>query len=143
MQKTTLATCEENHRGWVIVDLDGQTLGRAATRIADLLRGRNKPIYTPHVDTGDFVVAINASKIKLTGKKWQDKKYYKHSGYIGGIKETNAEKLHKRHPEELITKAVFGMLPTNKTTQHTMKKFKVYAGNEHPHAAQQPKVVTL
>lgn len=143
MQKTTLAKKEEAVRGWVLVNLEGKILGRAATRIADILRGKTKTIYTPHVDTGDFVVAINAEKIRLTGKKWKEKIYYKHTGFIGGIKEITAEKLLQRNAAELIRKAVHGMLPKNRSNKHLMKKLKIYPAAEHPHAAQQPKTVEI
>ncbi|MBI4374674.1 MAG: 50S ribosomal protein L13 [Deltaproteobacteria bacterium] len=138
MQKTTLAKKGEISRNWVVIDLKDKVLGRAATRIANILRGRTKPIYTPHEDTGDFVIAINASQIKLTGDKWKQKKYYHHSGHRGGIKEFTAEKLLARDPKRLIQRAVHGMLPKNKTNEHLMKKLHVYAGAEHPHQAQQP-----
>jgi len=143
MQKCTLAKQETAPRGWVMVDLDGKILGRAATEIANILRGKNKAVYTPHTDTGDFVVAINASKIRLTGKKLTDKIYYKHTGFRGGLKETPAGKLLEKDPTQLIIKAVKGMLPKNRMQDHLLKKLKVYAADKHPHAAQQPKVVTL
>lgn len=143
MQKTTLVTKENAPRGWVIVDLEGQVLGRAATRIADILRGKNKTLYTPHIDAGDFVVAINASKIRLTGRKPQQKIYYKHTGFKGGLKEITAEKLLLKDPGRLIVKAVKGMLPKNKIQEHLINKLKVYAGTKHPHEAQQPKAITL
>src|SRR3989338_2005095 len=142
-QKTTLVKKEDVQRNWVLVDLDGKILGRAATRIADILRGKTKPTYTPHADTGDFVVAINAGKIRLTGNKLLEKVYYKHSGYRGGLKEITAGALLLKKPEELIRKAVKGMLPKNRTQKHTLAKLKVYASAEHPHAAQQPKPVEI
>lgn len=143
MQKTTLAKEGEVKRNWVLVDLEGKTLGRAATRIADILRGKTKVIYTPHTDTGDFVIAVNAQKIKLTGDKLHKKIYYRHTGYIGGIKEVTAEKLLQRNPEGLIRKAVNGMLPKNRSQKHLMRKLKIYPLAEHPHAAQQPKPVEI
>lgn len=143
MQKTTIAKDTDNHRGWVLVDLKDKILGRAATRIADILRGKTKAIYTPSVDTGDFVVAINAQKIRLTGKKLTDKIYYKHTGFRGGIKSITAGKLLGKNSAELVRKAVHGMLPTNKTTKDLMKKLKVYATAEHPHQSQQPKTVEI
>ena len=143
MQKTTLAKKETVKQDWVIVDLENVVLGRAATEIANILRGKNKICYTPHVDTGDFVIALNAAKVRLTGNKLTDKIYYKHTGFIGGLKETTAGKLLARDATQLIIKAVHGMLPKNKTTKHLMKKLKVYEGSEHPHVAQQPKSVTL
>jgi large subunit ribosomal protein L13 len=143
MQKTTLAKKETVQRGWVLVDLNGKVLGRAATRIADLLRGKTNVLYTPHVDAGEFVVAINASKIRLTGKKLTDKIYYKHTGFRGGLKEITAEKLLLKDSTQLIIKAVKGMLPKNRMQDHLLKKLKVYATDTHPHAAQQPKAVQL
>jgi len=143
MQKTTLAKKGEIPRGWVLVNLKDKVLGRAATQIANILRGKNKVIYTPHQDTGDFVVAINAADIKLTGKKSTDKIYYRHSGYVGGIKETSAGTLQEKKPGEILRKAVKGMLPKNRTQKLLMKKLHVYAGAEHPHSAQQPKEIQL
>jgi large subunit ribosomal protein L13 len=143
MQKTTLIRKEDVKRDWVLVDLDGKILGRAATKIADILRGKNKPTFTPHTDTGDFVVVINAGKVRLTGKKWKDKIYYKHSGFKGGLKETTAEKLLIKDATALIRKAVNGMLPKNRTQDDLMKKLKIYADDKHPHAAQQPKVTEI
>ncbi len=143
MQKSTLATEQTTERRWVIVDLDGKVLGRAATRIADLLRGRANVRYTPHVDTGDFVVAINASKMRLTGKKLEDKIYYRHTGFRGGIKQITAGQLMDKDPTAVIIKAVKGMLPKNKMQDHLLKKLKVYATAEHPHTAQQPKTLAL
>ncbi len=143
MQKTTIAKKESAARGWVLVDLDGKVLGRAATRIADILRGKTKTIYTPHCDAGDFVVAINAQKVLLTGNKPKEKIYYKHTGFRGGLKEITAEKLLLKKPEELIRKAVNGMLPKNRMQKHLLNKLKVYPSAEHPHAAQQPKTVVI
>ena len=125
---------------WWLFNLETQTLGRAATKIADILRGKHQPYYTPSIDNGDFVVVINAAKVKLTGKKWTDKIYYKHTGYPGGLKETSAEEMLAKHPEDLIIKAVKGMLPKNFLAQQILKKLKVYSGAEHPHKAQQLKV---
>ena len=133
----------EIKKEWLLIDLKGKVLGRAASQIAKILRGKTKPVYTPHVDTGDFVVVINAGEVKLTGKKLTDKIYYKHSGYIGGLKEFTAGALLKRKPEELITRAVRGMIPHTALGKQMMKKLKVYAGAEHPHIAQQPKVFEL
>jgi len=143
MQKSTLVKNETLNRGWVLVDLDGKILGRAATRIADILRGKSKVDFTPHVNHGDFVVAINAAKIRLTGNKLKDKIYYKHTGFRGGLKEITAEKLLLKDPTALIIKAVKGMLPKNRLQNHILKKLKVYAAAEHPHAAQQPKAVEI
>lgn len=137
-QKTPLVYVKESDRKWWVVDLSGQTLGRVATRIAGILRGKHNPTFSPQVDNGDFVIAINAEKIHLTGNKWEDKKYYRHSGYPGGLKETSAKELVAKHPDQLITKAVERMLPKNSLSKQMMTKFKVYAGVEHPHAAQKP-----
>lgn len=140
---TQVAKQEDIKREWFVVDLEEQVLGRAATEIARVLRGKHKTIYTPSVDTGDFVVVVNADKVKLTGNKLADKKYYRHSGYPGGIREINAEKLLEKKPEMLIQAAVKGMLPKNKLGRQMFSKLKVYAGSEHPHAAQQPKELTV
>ncbi|HKI52442.1 MAG TPA: 50S ribosomal protein L13 [Geothermobacteraceae bacterium] len=129
----------EVQKDWFVVDLDDQVLGRAAAKIAHVLRGKHKAIYTPHVDTGDFVIVLNADKVRLTGNKLADKKYYRHTGYPGGIREITAGKLLEKRPEDVIKKAVKGMLPKNKLGRQMFKKLKVYAGNDHPHAAQQPK----
>jgi large subunit ribosomal protein L13 len=126
---------------WLLVDAKGKTLGRLASRIAILLRGKHKPIFTPHVDTGDFVVVVNAEKVNLTGKKWEEKLYIYHTGYPGGLKSTSAEKVRNKKPERLITMAVQGMLPKNKLGKKMIKKLKVYAGEAHPHQAQQPSVL--
>ena len=143
MQKSTLVKKEEAKRNWILVDLNGKTLGRAATQIANILRGKNKVLFTPHQDTGDFVVVINAEKVHLTGNKLKDKIYYKHTGFRGGLKEVTTGTLLQRKPERLIKDAVHGMLPKNKQTQHLMKKLKVYTGAEHPHAPQQPKTIEI
>ncbi len=136
---TQVAKEQDIQREWFVVDLEDVVLGRASTEIARVLRGKHKAIYTPSVDTGDFVVVVNADKIKLTGNKLADKKYYRHSGYPGGIREISAEKLLATKPEMLVQAAVKGMLPKNKLGRKMFKKLKVYAGGEHPHAAQQPK----
>jgi large subunit ribosomal protein L13 len=141
--KTQVAKKEEVTRDWYLVDGENQVLGRVATRIANVLRGKNKPIFTPSVDTGDFVIVVNAEKIALTGNKLADKMYYSHSGYPGGIKSINAGKLLEKKPEEIIRKAVKGMLPKNKLARHMLNKLKVYSGPEHPHKAQQPKALGL
>ncbi len=133
-----MAKNEDMERAWHLIDADGKVLGRLATEIADILRGKNKPIYTPHVDTGDFVVVVNARNIKLTGNKWADKMYHHHTGYPGGIKSISAEKLHEKKPEEIVRLAVKGMLPKNRLGRKIFKKLKVYAGDNHPHASQQP-----
>ena len=142
-RKTYQAKPNEVPREWVVVDLDGKTLGRAATAIADILRGKTKPQFTPHVDTGDFVVAINADKIYLSGNKRANKRYYRHSGYPGGIRSLSAEQLLERKPDEVIRHAVKGMLPKTSLGRNLLKKFKIYAGQEHPHAAQQPKTLEI
>ncbi len=136
--KTYVANSENRERNWLVVDAEGQTLGRLATQIADALRGKRKPTYTPHVDTGDFVVVINAEKITVTGAKRTEKRYYRHSGYPGGIKSRTFEEMLDRRPEEVIRKAVKGMLPRNRLARRQITKLKVYAGPEHPHAAQMP-----
>jgi large subunit ribosomal protein L13 len=141
--KTYVATPADRQRGWYVVDAEGQTLGRLATRIADALRGKRKPQYTPHVDTGDFVVVVNAEKISVTGNKRADKKYYRHSGYPGGIKQRTLREQLERRPTEVIRKAVKGMLPKNKLASAQLTKLKVYAGPDHPHAAQDPKPLEL
>ena len=136
--KTWHAKTDEIERRWYVVDAEGQTLGRLATRIADTLRGKRKPEYTPHVDTGDFVVVVNAEKIAVTGKKREQKIYYRHSGYPGGLRErTFAEELERR-PTEVLRKAVKGMLPRNRLARQQINKLKIYAGPEHPHVAQNP-----
>ncbi|MBE9486948.1 MAG: 50S ribosomal protein L13 [Desulfuromonadales bacterium] len=140
---TQVAREQDIKRGWFVVDLEEVVLGRAATEIARVLRGKHKPIYTPSVDTGDFVIVLNAGKVKLTGNKLADKKYYRHSGYPGGIREISAEKLLAKKPEMVLQSAVKGMLPKNKLGRKMFKKLKVYAGGEHPHAAQQPKEMKI
>ncbi|ABB30849.1 50S ribosomal protein L13 [Geobacter hydrogenophilus] len=143
MKTTKVAKKEEVTRDWFLVDADNKVLGRMATEIANILRGKKKPIYTPSVDTGDFVVVVNAEKIQLTGNKLADKMYYSHSGFPGGIKSIAAGKLIEKKPEDLIRKAVKGMLPKNKLARHMLKKLKVYAGPAHPHEAQQPKTLEI
>jgi large subunit ribosomal protein L13 len=138
MMKTYTAKPREIEQTWYLVDAEGKTLGRLATQIANLLRGKGKPQYTPHVDTGDFVVVVNAEKIHVTGNKLDQKIYYRHSGYPGGLRErTLAEQLERR-PEEVLRKAVKGMLPKNKLAARQIVKLKVYAGPDHPHEAQNP-----
>ena len=141
--RTYSAKPGEIARRWYVVDADGKTLGRLATAIADTLRGKNKPQYTPHVDTGDFVVVVNAEKIAVTGNKREDKKYYRHSGYPGGIKERSLNDMLERRPEEVIRHAVRGMLPRNRLARKQLTKLKVYAGPDHPHAAQKPTPMEL
>ncbi|MFO7953791.1 50S ribosomal protein L13 [Thioalkalivibrio sp.] len=135
---TISAKPAEVERDWFLVDADGKTLGRLATEIARRLRGKHKPVYTPHVDTGDYIVVINAEKIRVSGNKAMDKKYFHHSGYPGGIKEANFTQMIKRHPEKVLELAVKGMLPRNPLGRAMFKKLKVYAGTEHRHTAQQP-----
>ncbi len=141
--KTYMAKAGEVERRWYVVDAEGQVLGRMASRIAAVLRGKNKATFTPHVDTGDFVVVVNAAKVRLTGNKLDQKKYYRHSGYPGGIREESARHLLERKPEEVIRNAVWGMLPKGSLGRRTLKKLKVYRGDEHPHAAQAPEQLTL
>ena len=141
--KTYVASPENRERNWLVVDAEGQTLGRLATQIADALRGKRKPEYTPHVDTGDFVVVINAEKITVTGSKRTEKIYYRHSGYPGGIKSRTLNEMLERRPEEVIRKAVKGMLPKNRLARKQLTKLKVYTGPTHPHHAQSPEAVEL
>jgi large subunit ribosomal protein L13 len=138
MQKTWNAKPGEVQQRWYVVDAEGQTLGRLATRIADTLRGKTKPQYTPHVDTGDFVVVVNAEKIHVTGNKLDDKIYYRHSGYPGGLKQRTLREQLDRRPTEVLRTAVKGMLPKNKLAARQLAKLKIYAGPEHPHTAQAP-----
>jgi len=138
--RTYMAKAGEVQRKWYLIDADGKTLGRVATEVARILRGKHKPIYTPHVDTGDHVIVINAAKVKVTGKKYTDKLYYRHTGYPGGIKVTNFADLLRRKPEQVIEKAVWGMIPHNRLGRRVFKKLRVYPGPEHPHAAQKPEV---
>ena len=135
---TYSAKQEDIKRSWHIVDANGKTLGRLATVVASVLKGKTKPIYTTHVDTGDFVIVVNAGKIHLTGKKLDNKMYYSHSGYPGGLKTISAGKLMKTNPEEVIKMAVEGMLPKTRLGKQMLTKLKVYAGDQHPHTAQQP-----
>ena len=141
--KTEVAKAENVKRDWYVVDAQDAVLGRLATQIANVLRGKNKAIFTPSVDTGDFVIVVNAEKIALTGRKLDDKMYYHHTGFPGGLKEITAGKLLEKKPEDLIRKAVKGMLPKNKLARHMLKKLKVYAGASHPHDAQQPKTLAF
>ncbi len=141
--KTFSAKPESVERDWYVVDATDKTLGRLATEIARRLRGKHKPVYTPHVDTGDYIVVVNAEKVRVTGNKRTDKMYYRHTGFPGGIKEINFDKLMVRKPEMAIEKAVKGMMPSNPLGRAMLSKLKVYAGSEHPHAAQQPKELAL
>jgi large subunit ribosomal protein L13 len=136
--KTFVANPETRQRDWFVVDAEGKTLGRLATRIADTLRGKHKSEYTPHIDTGDFVIVINAEKVAVTGNKLRDKLYWRHSGYPGGIRSRTLGEMLERRPEEVIRKAVRGMLPRNRLARKQLTKLKIYAGPDHPHAAQQP-----
>ena len=141
--RTTFQASEPFARSWFIADVEGKTLGRAATKIADVLRGKHRASFTPHVDAGDFVVVINAEKIKLTGKKMDIKLYRDHSLYPGGLRTLTAAQLLARHPEDLVKRAVWGMLPKGPLGRRIYKKLKVYVGAAHPHAAQQPKTLAL
>jgi large subunit ribosomal protein L13 len=138
MMKSYMARPLEVERKWYVVDAEGQTLGRLATEIATILRGKNKPQYTPHVDTGDFVVVVNAEKVVVTGRKAEQKVYRRHSGYPGGLKETSYERMMERRPTEILRRAVKGMMPKNRLARQQLRKLKIYAGPEHPHAAQSP-----
>ena len=141
--KTFIPKVDPNNRKWYVVDLEGATLGRVAVRVADILRGKNKPVFTPHLDTGDHVVAINAAGVKLTGNKEQYKAYYRYSGYPGGLKRTSMTKLKEERPEEVFRRAVKRMLPKNRLARQMFKKLHVYAGAEHPHQAQKPEKLEL
>lgn len=144
MKKYTYsAKRSENTDKWFIVDAEGAVLGRLASTIASRLRGKHNPLFTPHVDTGDWIVVVNAEKIVLTGRKWDQKNYYRHSGYTGGLKTITAKKLLEKRPEDLIRNAVKGMLPKNRLGRQLFKKLKVYSGENHPHEAQQPEVLAL
>jgi large subunit ribosomal protein L13 len=139
--KTYVATPATRERDWLLVDARGKTLGRLATQIADMLRGKRKPEYTPHVDTGDFVIVVNAREIAVTGNKLEDKMYHRHSGYPGGLRSRSLNDMLERRPEEVIRIAVKGMLPRNRLARQQLRKLKVYAGPDHPHEAQKPKSV--
>ena len=143
VMKTISAKADDVKRDWFLVDADGKTLGRLATEIARRLRGKHKTIYTPHVDTGDYIVVINAEKVRVSGNKAKDKMYYRHSGYMGGIKATNFSDMIKRSPERVIELAVKGMLPRNPLGREMYRKLKVYAGPQHQHAAQQPQPLEI
>ena len=138
-----MANPDKVERKWYVVDADGQTLGRLASEVAKVLRGKNKPIYTPHIDTGDYVIVVNADKIKVTGKKLDQKIYYRHSDYVGGMKETTLREMMDKKPERVIELAVKGMLPKGPLGRAMIKKLHVYAGPEHNHAAQKPEVFTF
>ena len=140
---TISAKKNEVERTWYVVDAENKVLGRLATQVAAVLRGKHKPIFTPHVDTGDWIIVINADKVALTGRKWDQKNYYRHSGYIGGLKTITAKKLMEKRPEDLIRFAVKGMLPKNRLGRKLFKKLKVYSGDHHPHEAQQPEILEI
>ena len=135
--KTFVAKEKEVSKKWYLVDAEDKVVGRIATQIAMRLRGKHKPIFTPHADTGDFVVVVNADKVILTGRKWDNKIYYRHTGYIGGLKQISAKKLLEKKPEDILRYAVKGMLPKNSLGRRQLKKLKIYAGSDHPHEAQQ------
>ncbi|MBW2117478.1 MAG: 50S ribosomal protein L13 [Deltaproteobacteria bacterium] len=141
--KTFVAIEQDITKKWYVVDAKDKVLGRLATQIAMRLRGKHKPIFTPHADTGDFVVVINADKVALTGKKWDKKIYYHHTGYIGGLKQISAKKLLEKKPEDLLRFAVKGMLPKNSLGRRQLNKLKIYVGTDHPHEAQQPEVLEI
>ncbi len=141
--KTYNLAKEEIQREWFVVDVEGQTLGRIASRVAAVLRGKHKPTFTPWFDCGDYVIVINADKIKVTGSRLDSKVYYRHSGYVGGLKSITLRRQLEKHPERVLAAAVKGMLPSNRLGRKIFKKLKVYAGSEHPHAAQQPKKLEL
>jgi len=141
--KTYTARAEDIEREWFLVDAEGKTLGRLASEIAKVLRGKHKPIYTPHLDCGDYVIVVNADKVRVTGQKLDQKMYYRHSGYPGGIKSINLRDQLQKHPQRVLEAAVRGMLPKNPLGRKMFGKLKVYAGDSHPHQAQQPKVLEL
>jgi large subunit ribosomal protein L13 len=141
--KTYQATSQDRERTWFLVDAEGKTLGRLATQIADVLRGKRKPTYTPHVDVGDFVIVVNAAKVAVTGNKLEGKRYWRHSGYPGGIRSRTLGELLEQRPEEVIRRAVKGMLPRNRLARAQLRKLKVYAGAEHPHQAQKPETLDI
>ena len=143
MRQTTMANAATIERKWYVVDAAGQTLGRLASEVATVLRGKNKPTYTPHVDTGDYVIVINAEKVKVTGKKLDQKVYYRHSEYVGGMKETTLREMLAKKPEKVVELAVKGMLPKGPLGNQMYTKLYVYAGPEHKHAAQKPEVLTF
>ncbi len=141
--RTFMANAQNIERKWYVVDAEGQTLGRLASEVASILRGKHKPTYTPHVDTGDYVIIVNAEKIQLTGNKLNDKIYYRHSGHPGGLKQRTANEMRSKYPEQMLEIAIKGMLPKNSLGRQMFKKLHVYAGSEHPHQAQKPEVYEL
>lgn len=138
MKDTYMQKKETAERSWYIIDAEGETLGRLASKVATVLRGKHKPTYTPHIDCGDYVIVVNASKIELTGNKLEDKIYYNHSGYTGGLRERTAKVMREQYPQEMIERAIKGMLPKGRLGRQMYRKLFVYAGSEHPHAAQKP-----
>ena len=140
---TFMASPKTIERKWFVVDAAGQTLGRLASEVAKVLRGKNKPIFTPHIDTDDYVIVVNADKIAVTGKKMEQKRYYRHSDYIGGLKSVSLREMMQKKPEEVVRKAVKGMLPKGPLGSEMISKLHVYAGSEHPHAAQKPEALTF
>ncbi len=144
MKKYTYsAKRSDNKEKWCIIDAKDKVLGRVASQVAARIRGKNNPLFTPHADTGDWVIVLNADKVRLTGNKWDQKRYYRHTGYMGGIKSVTARELLEKKPEELLRKAVRGMLPKNPLGRKLNTKLRVYAGSDHPHAAQQPEIVEI
>jgi large subunit ribosomal protein L13 len=144
VKKYTYSAKDTDNQGrWCLVDAENAILGRLASTVAARLRGKHNPLFTPHADTGDWIIVINADKVALTGKKWDQKNYYRHSGYIGGLKTITAKKLMEKRPEDLIRFAVKGMLPKNRLGRKLFKKLKVYSGNHHPHEAQQPEILEV
>jgi large subunit ribosomal protein L13 len=141
--RTYVATKENRERDWVVVDANGKTLGRLATQVADALRGKRKPEYTPHCDVGDFVIVVNAEKVAVTGNKREDKLYYRHSGYPGSLRSRTLGEMLERRPEEVIRRAVKGMMPRNRLARAQLRKLRVYAGPEHPHEAQKPEPLEI
>lgn len=141
--KSYMAKNSETEKKWYLVNCEGKTVGRLSTQIATILRGKNKPNFTPHSDNGDFVIVVNAEKVNFTGKKWQQKNYYWHTGYPGGKKSISANELLEKDPGEVLTKAVWGMLPKNKWQKKLIQRLKVYSGNQHPHTAQQPEILEV
>ena len=141
--KSFMASPSTVERKWYVVDAEGKTLGRLASEVANVLRGKNKPIYTPHIDTGDYVIVVNAEKVKVTGKKFDQKSYYHHSEYVGGMKEATLKEMMQKKPEFVITHAVKGMLPKGPLGRQMLKKLHVYAGPEHNHAAQKPETLDI
>jgi large subunit ribosomal protein L13 len=141
--KTAFARKSDIEKKWHVVDADGLVVGRLAARIATILRGKNKPVYTPHVDTGDYVIVLNAEKVRFTGKKLENKEYFRHTGYPGGIRSRTAKEIMKETPEKIIMSAVRGMLPKNTLGRQQMKKLKVYRGTQHPHGPQNPETLHL